>query len=267
VRARLRWIEGEFSNPAHLDAALEGQEIVFHLVSTTLPQSSNENPTFDFMSNVGGTIELLKAARRRGVKKIVFPSSGGTVYGMPSMVPIPETHPTEPRSSYGISKLAIEKYLALFHSEHGLEYAILRLANPYGRYQSPQSAQGAVAVFAWKALTGKAIEIWGNGEVVRDYIYVSDAVDAMVAAMNYEPGACLFNVGSGQGRTLIDVIRAIEKVIGREIAVTYMPPRSLDTPVNVLDISKIKRELGWHPKVSFEDGIRTTIDALSASRS
>ena len=141
TRGQLKWMEGDFCDPDAVRSACAGQDVVFHLIGTTLPKSSNTDPEFDFISHVAGTIRLLQAAKQQGVRKIVFISSGGTVYGIPRQVPIPETHPTDPISSYGISKLAIEKYLALFQSEHGLDYAILRLANPYGPHQRPERTQ------------------------------------------------------------------------------------------------------------------------------
>src|SRR5205807_7104798 len=243
IRAGLNWIEGDFGDPDALRPACAGQEVVFHLIGTTLPKSSNEDPEFDFVSNVRGTIRLLQAAKREGVRKIVFISSGGTVYGIPRQMPIPETHPTDPISSYGISKLAIEKYLALFHSEHGSDYVILRVANPYGPHQRPERAQGAIAVFAWKALNRQLIEIWGDGTTVRDYVYVSDVVEAMMRGMAYAGEERLFNIGSGVGRTLNEIVQGIERVLGRSVEVNYASGRSVDVPANVLDISRARRGL------------------------
>jgi UDP-glucose 4-epimerase len=265
TRARLNWLEGDFRDPQILHSACAGQDVVFHLIGTTLPKSSNEDPEFDFLSNVTGTIRLLQAAKQQGVRKLVFVSSGGTVYGVPRQVPIPETHPTDPISSYGISKLAIEKYLALFRSEHGLDYVILRVANPYGPHQRPEGAQGAVAVFAWRALKGQPIEIWGDGTVLRDYVYVADVIEAMMRAMEVQEQERLFNVGSGVGHTLSDIVRVIERVIGRRVEVNHTSGRSLDVPANVLDISRARQMLGWNPAVSFEEGIERSIVALRKS--
>ena len=136
------------------------------------------------------------------IRKFIFVSSGGTVYGIPQEVPIKESHPTEPICSYGISKLAIEKYMNLFHLLHGMEYCVLRLANPFGERQRVAAAQGAVTVFLDKALRNEEIEIWGDGSVVRDYFYVSDAVSAMTKALAYEGSSGVFNIGSGVGQSL-----------------------------------------------------------------
>jgi UDP-glucose 4-epimerase len=265
ARAQLKWVEGDFRDQDVTRTACTGQDLVFHLIGTTLPKSSNEDPQFDFLSNVSGTIRLLQAARQEGVRKLVFVSSGGTVYGIPTQLPIPETHPTDPISSYGIAKLAIEKYLAVFRAEHGLDYAILRVANPYGPHQSPERAQGAVAVFAWRALNRQPIEIWGDGSVIRDYIWVSDVIEAMMRAMDHGGHERLFNVGSGVGRTLNDIVRAIERVIGRRVDVSHAPARSVDVPANVLDISRARHILDWKPVVSFEEGIEQSIAAIRGS--
>ena len=263
TRRKIRWIDDDFTRPRHLDAAFLGQEIVFHLISTTIPKSSNDDPISDFTTNVVGSIRMLEAAARNNVRKFIFLSSGGTVYGIPREIPIPETHPTDPISAYGVTKLTIEKYLALFRSEHGLDYTILRVANPFGPYQRTRnSQQGAVGVFLERALQGQQIEIWGDGEIVRDYVHISDVVNAMTAAMPYQGDARLFNVGSGEGRSLNEVVRAIEDEIGRKIQVRYMQSRRLDVPSNVLDIRKIRAAIGWQPNVSFKDGIRMTISDM-----
>jgi UDP-glucose 4-epimerase len=169
----VEWVEGDFVNREHVAHAVSGCDIVYHMVSTTLPRSSNENPSYDVETNVIGTLNLLEAAQKNKIRKFIFVSSGGTVYGIPQEIPIKESHPTEPICSYGIGKLAIEKYINLFHLLHGMEYCVLRLANPYGERQRIAAAQGAVAVFLDKALRNEEIEIWGDGSVIRDYFHVS----------------------------------------------------------------------------------------------
>jgi UDP-glucose 4-epimerase len=265
LRARMEWMDGDFTDEAAINRALSGQDVVFHLASTTLPKSSNDDPVYDVYTNIGGTLRLLAGACRRGIRRVIFASSGGTVYGVPTTVPTPETHQTNPLSSYGITKLAIEKYLELFRVEHGLDYIILRIANPYGRYQNPRGAQGAATVFLARALNRQPIEIWGDGEVVRDYIYISDVVDAMLAAVTYVPGPRLFNVGSGQGRSLNEVVEAIRQAVGRDMVVHYLPGRSVDVPSNVLDIGLISSCMGWQPKVTFEQGIQLMLKAWRSS--
>jgi len=206
---------GDFLNPQALVPALEGVELVFHLVSTTLPQNSNDHPVYDVESNVLGSLRLMELCRERGVRKVVFVSSGGTVYGVPRATPVAEDHPTDPISSYGIHKLMVEKYLALAQRLHGLDYCVVRPANLYGPRQRLDTAQGAVAVFLDHALRDKPIHIWGDGSVVRDYVYVTDAVDAMLKAASFEGAPRIFNIGSGKGTSLKELVAAIGQLLGR----------------------------------------------------
>lgn len=247
--------EGDLVSEADVTEALEGCEVCFHLVSTTLPKSSNADPVFDVESNVLGTVRLLTHAVKTGLKKVIFVSSGGTVYGVPTQLPIPETHPTDPVCSYGISKLAIEKYLGLFNQLHGLDYTILRIANPFGERQRTHASQGAVAVFLGKVLRGEPIEIWGDGSVVRDYIYIADVVNALLTALERTGSERVFNIGSGRGHSLNEVVDAIEKVTGRSADRRHLPGRAFDVPVSVLGIEHAKKVLNWSPKVDFEQGL------------
>jgi UDP-glucose 4-epimerase len=264
---RVEWVEGDFQSASIVHDAVEGVDVVFHLVSTTLPKSSNDDPIFDLESNVVATLRMLEFARDAGVRKVIFISSGGTVYGTPTMLPIPETHPTEPRVAYGIGKLAIEKYLALFHLLHGLDYTVLRVANPYGERQRVETSQGAVAAFIDRALREQPIEIWGDGTITRDYIHVADVARAFLRALDYDGSVRIFNVGSGRGRTLNELVSLLKEVVGREVDVRHMPGRAFDVPSNVLAIERARDVLGWVPEVEFESGFRATFDwARSQSR-
>jgi UDP-glucose 4-epimerase len=247
--------EGDFTSEADVANALEGSDICYHLVSTTLPKSSNADPVFDVESNVLGTIRLLTHAVRTGLKKVIFVSSGGTVYGVPTQVPIKETYSTDPVCSYGITKLAIEKYLGLFYKLHGLDYTVLRLANPFGERQRTHASQGAVAVFMGKVLRGEPVEIWGDGSVIRDYIHIADVIDALLIAIDKSVGERVFNIGSGRGLSLNEVLNAIENVTGRTAIKRYMPSRTFDVPASVLCIERAKQILKWSPQVDFESGL------------
>jgi UDP-glucose 4-epimerase len=198
---------------------------------------------------------------------MVFISSGGTVYGIPQRIPVPEDHPTDPIVSYGIAKLAIEKYLHLHWALHGLEYSVLRVANPYGERQRADNAQGAVAVFLKNALAGQTVEIWGDGSVTRDYVYIEDVVDAFVKAMQYDGEPRVFNVGSGQGRSLNEVLTTIEELLGSPVERRYLPVRKFDVPVNVLDITRAREFLTWQPRVSFHEGLRRTLEWMRQGQS
>lgn len=254
----VEWIDGDFINRKDVDNAVSGCDIIYHLVSTTLPRSSNENPAYDVETNVIGTLHLLEAVRKHKVKKIIFVSSGGTIYGIPKEIPLKESHPTEPICSYGISKLAIEKYLSLYHLLYGIEYCVLRLANPFGERQRVSAAQGAIAVFLYKALRNEAIEIWGDGSVTRDYFYVSDAVSALIKALSYDGDNRVFNIGSGVGRSLSEILGAIDLLLGTPVKRVYLPSRAFDVPVNVLDISKAGDLLNWKPQTPFAEGLSRT---------
>ncbi len=263
----VEWVEGDFVNREHVAHAVRGCEIIYHLISTTLPHSSNENPAYDVETNIVSTLHLLEIAQKYNIHKIIFVSSGGTVYGIPQEIPMKESHPTEPICSYGIGKLAIEKYLGLSHLLHGMEYCALRLANPFGERQRVVAAQGAVAVFLHKALRHETIEIWGDGSVVRDYFHISDAVSALTLALEYD-GACrVFNIGSGVGRSLNEVLDAIEILLGAPLKKSYLPARAFDVPASILDISRAAEFLKWKPKTSFSEGLARTAQWLRDSDS
>lgn len=258
----VEWRTGEMHNITHLEEALAGVEVVLHLVSTTLPKDSNEDPIYDVQSNVVTSLQLLNAMVRARVRRILFISSGGTVYGRPQITPISEDHPTHPLTSYGITKLAIEKYLFLYRELHGLQPTVLRVANPYGERQRVERAQGAVAAFLHRALSNQPVEIWGDGSVKRDYVHVSDVAAAFSSAIGYDGPEMVFNVGSGAATSLTEVVQLIEQTLGRPVARRHLPGRDFDLPVSVLDISRAERCLGWRPTVAFADGLRRTVDWL-----
>ena len=250
------WVCGEFSDATDFRPLLQGVEAVLHLVSTTVPKSSMEDPVADARTNLCGTLRLLEQSRGTGVRKLVFISSGGTVYGRSQYLPIDERHPTEPLVAYGIVKLAIEKYLRMYSELHGLSVTVLRVANPYGEWQGAHAGQGAVGAFLRNALAGKPIEIWGDGGVVRDYLYVGDVAAAFVRALDHPAPHAVFNVGSGVGLSLNEVADQIDQALGRAIPRNYLPGRPIDVPANVLDSSLAARELGWRPETGMQEGIR-----------
>lgn len=254
----VEWTTGDFASVHDVEEALDGMDGVFHLVSTTLPKSSNDDPIYDVQSNMVSTLQMLNAMVAKGVKRIVFISSGGTVYGVPQYLPVDEKHPTEPVVSYGITKLAIEKYLSLYSNLYGIKYVVLRVANPYGERQRLETAQGAVAAFLHKALSDKPIEVWGDGKVTRDYVYVGDVADAFVEAMTYEGSQTVFNISSGQGLCLNELIDKVENVVGRQVERIYKPARPFDVPVSILCNELARRELNWLPRVSMAEGLAKT---------
>lgn len=249
---------GDFGNRGMLADALEGIDTVYHLISTSLPKTSNDDPIFDVQSNVIETLFLLEQCVAKKIKKLVFISSGGTIYGKPATLPIAEDSPTEPECSYGITKLTIEKYLALFNHLYGLDYTIVRPANPYGSRQNPSGIQGAISVFLGRVSKNEPIEIWGDGEVVRDYVYIEDLATGIYQAGITNNPLRIFNLGSGRGHSLNEIVAVIREVTGREVKVEYKPKRSFDVPKIYLDITRAKKELFWNPSTSLEEGIATT---------
>jgi UDP-glucose 4-epimerase len=207
----------------------------------------------------------LDHCRRQGVKRVVFVSSGGIIYGNARQIPTPETAPTEPICAYGISKLAIEKYLALFDHLHGLDYRILRITNPFGPFQTALKNQGVIAALISRALNGEPVEIWGDGSVVRDFVFVEDVVDALEAAAIDQSSERIFNIGSGQGRSLRDVIAEIRHLPRLELKIQWKPGRPLDVPVSVVAIDRAISCLGWTPKTPFVTGLERTFEWLSSA--
>ncbi len=259
------WLAGDIARAESMMAALVDAEIVFHLVSTSIPKTSNDDPHADLQKNVAASLRLFDAiVGLPRPPKILFVSSGGTVYGIPKTIPIPEDHPTDPLCAYGVGKLAIEKYLALYGHLHRLDYRILRMANPYGPEQPLSRGQGVIPVFLSWALRDEPLEIWGDGSVVRDYFHVDDLCAALLATMDYDGPERTFNIGSGSGCSLNDLIAIISRLLGREVACCYLPARACDVPVNVLDISRAVTHLGWQPRVALDEGLAGLLPWLRA---
>jgi UDP-glucose 4-epimerase len=243
-----------------LRALVRGVDILFHFASTTSPATAYADAAFDVQSNLVMTIGLLQAAADEGVRRVVFASSGGTVYGRLRSVPVAETHPTDPICSHGIVKLAIEKYLQLFRQQGGPDYTILRYANPYGPGQRMDRAQGAVAVMAGRILQGRPIDLFGDGSVVRDFIYIDDVVDATLRAADSEAARNeIFNIGSGSGVAIGDLVAAIERASGLRADVRRLPSRPFDVPVSTLDSTKAKTLLDWRASTPLDQGVAPTL--------
>lgn len=250
--SRLVNISGDFGDIKQVCKVLEGVDIAFHLISTTLPATSNNNPSIDIQENLVPTIKFLEAAHKCGVRKVIFFSSGGTIYGDSNILPISESHPTNPICSYGIQKLAIEKYLHLFYKLYGLDYGILRIGNPFGSHQDIKKNQGFIQTAVCKALAGRPIEVWGDGTIVRDYLHAQDVATAAKSLISYQGSYKIFNIGSGIGHSINQVLLLIAEHLGGELVIEYAPSRVFDLRSNILEISLAKSELGWSPKVRLE---------------
>jgi UDP-glucose 4-epimerase len=253
------WYQGDFTDAAALASAMETFDVVVHLVNNTTPQGANLDMAGDLQKNVVPSLALFDLCRHLGVSRLVFISSGGTVYGVPQQIPTPETAPTDPITAYGISKLAIEKYLALYEHLYGFDFRVLRVANPFGPYQIPIKSQGIIATLILRALRGESIEIWGDGSVVRDFIFIDDVVDALIAAANDSSTARTFNIGSGEGRSVRDVIASVENILEKKLSMRWQQARPVDIPTSTLAIERASRIMGWKPKTKFEDGLTRTI--------
>jgi UDP-glucose 4-epimerase len=259
----IKFVTGDFGNVGALDELISGGfEAVVHCVSTTTPKSSNESPEFDIQSNVIGTLNLLDICVRRQIGKLVFLSSGGTVYGdIGNLDVVNETHAVRPICAYGVSKLAIEHYLEVYKHLRGLNYVALRLSNPYGERQSPLRALGALTVFLHQTLKHQSVEVWGDGSVTRDFIYVGDVAKAVYLA-TVNPISGTFNVGTGVGLSLRDVLARISRVVGIEPSISWLPSRSFDVPRIVLDATKLRKATDWSSVTTLGDGISITADWL-----
>lgn len=241
---------------------------IFHLAWSTIPSTAQRNPAADVKTNLGGTVALFQALSSAPSIPLVFISSGGTVYGHPECLPIPEKHPLHPINVYGTGKVSAERFAELFWLMHKIDVRIARLSNPFGERQNLSKMQGAASVFATKILAGETISIWGDGEVVRDYIHIDDAATGIAAIMHHQfgdrPSVPVYNIGSGEGLSLNSLIRIISDAAAQSAKVEYLPARSFDVSANVLDISKIISEIGWRPRYSTAEGLQRFVAALSA---
>lgn len=258
----IRIVESGLTVDMDFDSILKNQEVVYHLVSTTVPTTSNQHISQELVSNVVFSANLFEACIRYGVKKVVFISSGGTVYGKEVDCPLKEKTATNPISSYGVQKVTIEKLLYLYRYMYGLDYRIIRLANPYGPYQRPNGVLGAVTTFTYKALKGDEITVYGDGSVVRDFIYIDDAIRAIMKIAKGENKHRTFNLGCGYGTSIKQVLETIEKALGKSMNVSYIEGRKVDVPVNYLDISRYEKYYGALNPISLEEGIKKTADFM-----
>lgn len=261
ILEKVSYYEGDFTDISSYKEYLKGIDVVYHLISTTNANDSNQEIERDIEQNVVGTVRLLDACVEEHIKKIVFTSSGGTIYGIPESIPIAEDHMKNPICSYGITKLMIEKYLHLYHHLYGIDYTVLRLSNPYGPYHQSLN-QGLINVILRKVYNQEEVTVWGDGEVKRDYIYINDAIDALSLVKDMECEEKVFNIGSGNSHSICDIIKEIENVLGVDVRKTYKEGRTQDVPINVLDVSLAQKILGWSPKIDLSTGLVLTYDSL-----
>jgi UDP-glucose 4-epimerase len=255
--AGVEFVQGSLSDTSMIAEALAGVDMVFHLVSTTVPATANMDPVADIQGNLIATVRLLELMRAQGVSRLLYLSSGGTVYGVPTLDPVPEVHPLKPISSYGIVKVAIENYLAMEAHLHGLRPVILRPSNPYGPRQGHGGVQGVIGTYMGCLARGEPMQLWGDGSVVRDFIHVRDLARLCVICAEGDVTGT-FNAGAGVGHSMREIIDGIAAASGRAVNPVMKPGRAFDIPRVVLDISRATQATGWRPETGLAEGLAET---------
>lgn len=261
-RSNICFKKGSFDLETDFDSQVRGQDVVYHLASTIIPGTSNLHIPDELNSNVVVTAKLLDACVRQKVKRVIFFSSGGTVYGKKGSYPINEDMVTYPITSYGIQKLVVEKMLYLYRYQFGMDYRVIRISNPYGPYQRPNGRLGVITTFVYKALTDGIIEVYGDGSVVRDFIYIDDAIKGVIKIANGENDYRIFNLGSGKGTSVNEVIELIRDTIRPDLQIRYISARKTDVPVNYLNIDRYESIYGKLEPINLRDGILRTANFI-----
>ncbi len=233
-------------------------DIVCHQAAQMDIRKSVADPIYDADVNILGTLNILQNAVRHGVKKILFASTGGAVYGEPEVFPCDENHPLCPISPYGVTKLTVEKYLYFYGLEYGLNYVILRYANVYGPRQNPGGEAGVVAIFSSKLIAGKQPIINGDGKQTRDYVYVGDVVQANLKALKYEKNN-FFNIGTGIETDVNQIFTLLNQLTGGKAQEKHGPPKKGEQRRSVIDYKKAETVIGWKPQVGLENGLKQTV--------
>lgn len=257
----IKYIDGDYITGNGLKEGIQEDDCVIHLVSTSVPNSSNQDIYIDAQDNILPAIRLLDICKQKKVRKVIFASSGGTVYGIPQFLPIDEFHVTNPTSAYGIHKLTVEKYLLLYKELFELNVCILRIANPYGPGQIPFRGQGVVATFLASVLLNKEIQVWGDGNSVRDYIYIDDLGKAFIKAIEYSGNEVVFNIGSGIGISVKEILEIIDCNINAAVNVKYIPAKIVDVKSNILKCEKASKILNWRVNTDIREGVQKMIES------
>lgn len=254
---RLFFHAGDLSNKEYIHSCLQKGPFdwVIHLACSLIPSSGYEEFIRERELNLTAGFELTRAMAQYGSRKLLFFSSGGAIYGNNGLSVNDETAPLSPLNHYGFAKLAMEEFIRFQARSQQIEYIIVRPSNPYGAGQNLFGKQGLIAVTLGKLIQEQAIEIWGDGKVVRDYLHIRDLCSAIQLLIESDITNETFNIGSGNGTSVNEVLQTIRNVTGNELPVKYLPSRSVDVPVNVLDVSKLKQLTGWNAHISMEEGI------------
>ena len=261
VHPKARFFEGDLADAAAVERCVAEfrPQVVDHHAAQIDVRKSVSDPVGDARVNVLGSIGLLQACTRHGVRKLLYASTGGAIYGEGRQLPATEEHPVNPEAPYGASKHAVEHYLYLWKLLHGLDYTVLRYPNVYGPRQNPHGEAGVNAIFIGLMLEGKRPRIFGDGNAVRDYLYVSDVAEANVLALDRAGGEIL-NLGTGVGTSVNDIVRELRSLLDFREDAFHDPPRPGEIQRIYLDAARARRALGWAPTVEFREGLRRTVE-------
>ncbi|MGD0073939.1 MAG: NAD-dependent epimerase/dehydratase family protein [Candidatus Binataceae bacterium] len=260
VNPAARFYEVDIRNAARVTDVIEREkpEVIFHLAAQMDVRRSVASPAFDAEVNLVGFLNLMEAGRCNGLKRVIFSSTGGAIYGEQEQFPCDEDHPCRPVSPYGVAKFATERYLFFYQVQYGLSYLALRYANVYGPRQDPHGEAGVVAIFCGRLLAGEKATIFGNGEQTRDYVFVGDVVRANVAAVDRNCTGAI-NIGTGVETSVNRLYAELAGVAGVSEPPTYAPARPGEQQRSVILAERARRALGWNPQVSLRDGLAQTL--------
>ena len=261
VPPKAKFYEGDLRNADDVERAIADfrPDVVDHHAAQIDVRRSVSDPVFDATTNILGGLRMLESCTRHGVKKVVYASTGGALYGEGRQLPATEAHPVNPEAPYGASKHTLEHYLYIWKLLHGLDYTALRYPNVYGPRQNPHGEAGVNAIFIGLMLEGKRPKIFGTGEQVRDYLFVSDVVEGNVLALTKGSGEML-NLGTGVGTSVLDIVRELNAILGLHIEPIFEPARPGEVQRIYLDATRAKQVLGWTPTVPFAEGLRRTVE-------
>jgi UDP-glucose 4-epimerase len=246
--------------------ARERPEVIYHLAAQMDVRRSVADPAFDAQVNLVGFLNLMEAARRHGVKRCVFSSTGGAIYGEQESFPCDEEHPCRPLSPYGIAKLATEKYLFFYRAQYGIDYLALRYANVYGPRQDPHGEAGVVSIFCGRMLDGQPCTIFGGGQQTRDYTYVGDVVRANLYALTSKASGLALNIGTGRETSVNGLYTALAQVVGDAQPARYAEARPGEQLRSVISPQRAATELGWKPEVGLAEGLERTFGYFRDAR-
>lgn len=259
INAKARFYEGDLRDAPRVQQiiAQERPEVIIHLAAQMDVRRSVADPAFDAQVNLVGLLNLIEAARQHGLRRVIFSSTGGAIYGEQEQFPCNEDHPCHPISPYGVAKFATESYLFFYKAQYGIDYVALRYANVYGPRQDPHGEAGVVAIFCGRILEQKTVTIYGDGEQTRDYVYVGDVVRANLAAVA-SPTSGAFNIGTGIETSVNQLFNTLAKAAGSSLPAGYGPARPGEQRRSVISPERAAKELNWKPEVSLETGLAQT---------